>query len=142
LETECAAVAGTPPGTRNHRLNVAAFSLGQIMATGGLNEQGVRDRLFEAAEACGLVADDGAQQVWATIDSGLTAAKHSRASARSSGHGHHRRHHRRHHHGRHRYLRRNHPRRSRSLVRNLGRNLDHSLDRSSDRNRARCQSFA
>jgi hypothetical protein len=75
LEIECAAVAGTPPGTRNHRLNVAAFSLGQIIATGGLDEQEVRDRLFEAAETCGLVADDGAQQVWATIDSGVTAGK-------------------------------------------------------------------
>src|SRR5262249_20366653 len=73
LETECTAVAGAPPGTRNHRLNVAAFSLGQIIATGGLNEQDVRDRLFEAAEACGLVADDGAPQVWATIDSGVVA---------------------------------------------------------------------
>jgi hypothetical protein len=75
LEIECTAVAGTPPGTRNHRLNVAAFSLGQIIATGRLDEQEVRDRLFEAAEACGLVADDGAQQVWATIDSGITAGK-------------------------------------------------------------------
>jgi hypothetical protein len=75
LEIECAAVAGTPPGTRNHRLNVAAFSLGQIIATGGLDEQEVRDRLFEVAETCGLVADDGAQQVWATIDSGVTAGK-------------------------------------------------------------------
>src|SRR5262249_4694934 len=59
--------------TRNHRLNVAAFSLGQIVAAGGLDEREVRDRLFEAAEACGLVADDGAQQVWATIASGITA---------------------------------------------------------------------
>ena len=31
--------------------------------------------MYEAAEACGLVADDGAQQVWATINSGAAAGR-------------------------------------------------------------------
>jgi Bifunctional DNA primase/polymerase, N-terminal len=73
LEDECAAVAAAPPGTRNDRLNIAAYNLFQIVANGELDEQEVRDRLFKAAEDCGLVADDGAQQVWATINSGATA---------------------------------------------------------------------
>lgn len=75
LADECTAVTTAPPGTRNDRLNTAAFNLGQIIAAGGLSEQEVRDRLFAAAEACGLVADDGAQQAWATIASGLAAGK-------------------------------------------------------------------
>ena len=73
LEEECAAVAAAPPGTRNDRLNTAAYNLFQIVASGELDEQEVRDRLFKAAEDCGLVADDGAQQTWATINSGATA---------------------------------------------------------------------
>jgi hypothetical protein len=60
LERECKAVASAQPGTRNSALNTAAFNLFQIVAGGGLDEQEVRDRLFEAAETCGLVADDGA----------------------------------------------------------------------------------
>jgi len=73
LEDECAAVAAAPSGTRNDRLNTAAYNLFQIVASGELDEQEVRDRLFKAAEDCGLVADDGAQQTWATINSGATA---------------------------------------------------------------------
>src|SRR5262245_23570859 len=61
LERECEVVAKAPPGTRNNNLNTAAFNLFQIVAGGRLDDQEVRDRLFKAAEACGLVADDGAQ---------------------------------------------------------------------------------
>jgi hypothetical protein len=75
LERECRAVATAPPGKRNNALNTAAFNLFQIVAGGGLDEQEVRDRLFEAAQACGLVADDGAQAAWATINSGAQAGK-------------------------------------------------------------------
>jgi hypothetical protein len=75
LERECKAVACAQPGTRNTTLNTAAFNLFQIVAGNGLDEQEVRDRLFEAAEACGLVADDGAASVEATIDSGAQAGR-------------------------------------------------------------------
>src|SRR6516162_9760263 len=75
LERECKAVASAQPGTRNTTLNTAAFNLFQIVGGGGLDEQEVRDRLFEAAEACGLVADDGAPSVWATINSAAQAGK-------------------------------------------------------------------
>jgi hypothetical protein len=75
LERECEIVAKALSGTRNNILNTAAFSLFQIVAGGKLDEQEVRDRLFKAAEACGLVADGGAQSVQATIDSAAQAAK-------------------------------------------------------------------
>jgi Bifunctional DNA primase/polymerase, N-terminal len=75
LERECKAVASAQPGTRNSTLNTAAFNLFQIVAGGGLDEQEVRDRLYEAAETCGLVADDGMAKVEATIDSGAQAGR-------------------------------------------------------------------
>src|SRR5262249_12476380 len=75
LERECKTVAAAQPGTRNDTLNTAAFNLFQIVAGGGLDEQEVRDRLFEAAETCGLVADDGAASVGATINSAAQAAR-------------------------------------------------------------------
>ena len=75
LDRECKNVASAQPGTRNSTLNTAAFNLFQLVAGGALEEQEVRDRLFEAAEICRLVADDGAQQAWATIDSGAAAGR-------------------------------------------------------------------
>jgi hypothetical protein len=75
LERECKTVAAAQPGTRNTTLNTAAFNLFQIVAGRGLDEQEVRDRLYEAAETCGLVADDGAASVLATIDSGAEAGR-------------------------------------------------------------------
>jgi hypothetical protein len=75
LDRECKNVASAQPGTRNSTLNKAAFSLGQLVGGGALDEQEVCDRLFESAETCRLVADDGAQAAWATINSGMTAGK-------------------------------------------------------------------
>jgi hypothetical protein len=75
LESECKNVAAALPGTRNSTLNKAAFALGQLISGSTLDEEEVRDRLFEAAEVCRLVADDGAPAVLATIDSGITAGK-------------------------------------------------------------------
>ena len=73
LAQECEIVANSPPGKRNDALNVAAFNLGQLVASGELDEGEVRARLFEAAEQCGLVADDGAQAALSTITSGMQA---------------------------------------------------------------------
>ena len=76
LKDECAALAAMPPNSgRNNALNSAAFSLFQLVAAGGLDENTVRERLFAAAEACGLVAEDGAASVLATIDSGARAGR-------------------------------------------------------------------
>ncbi len=73
LERECAAVTSAQPGTRNHALNTAAFNLGQLVAGGALSESELRDRLYNAAVACGLVKDDGHNAVEKTIASGLGA---------------------------------------------------------------------
>jgi Bifunctional DNA primase/polymerase, N-terminal len=75
LDRECKTVASAQPGTRNNALNAAAFSLFQLVAGGVLDEQEVRDRLFEAAQTCGLVKDDGAASVEATIESGAQAGR-------------------------------------------------------------------
>src|SRR5262249_37234942 len=75
LDRECKNVASALPGTRTPTLNTAAFNLGQLVGGGALDEQETCDRLFEAAETCRLVADDGAQKAWATINSGVTAGK-------------------------------------------------------------------
>src|SRR5262249_28214052 len=74
-ERECKNFAAAQSGTRNNTLNPAAFNLGQIVGGGALDEQEVRDRLFEAAETCRLVADDGAAAALATIDSDITNGK-------------------------------------------------------------------
>jgi hypothetical protein len=76
LKDECAALAAMPPNSgRNNALNTAAFNLFQLVAAGGLDENTVRDRLFAAAEACGLVAEDGVASVFATIESGAKAGR-------------------------------------------------------------------
>jgi putative DNA primase/helicase len=76
LKDECAALAAMPPNSgRNNALNTAAFNLFQLVAGGGLDETVVRDRLFAAAETCGLVAEDGAASVLATIESGAKAGR-------------------------------------------------------------------
>jgi Bifunctional DNA primase/polymerase, N-terminal len=75
LDRECNTVASAQPGRRNDTLNTSAFNLYQIVAGGGLDEQEVYDRLFAAAQACGLVADDGAASVEATINSAARAAR-------------------------------------------------------------------
>src|SRR5262249_10734407 len=72
-DAEAARVAGAPRGQRNHTLNRAAFSLGQLVATGVLQEAEVRLRLREAASTCGLMRDDGGASVVATLNSGLSA---------------------------------------------------------------------
>jgi hypothetical protein len=59
------------PG-RNTALNHAAWTLGHWVAAGALAQGEVEDALYAAADANGLVADDGPRQCWATIRSGLS----------------------------------------------------------------------
>src|SRR5262249_22579697 len=76
LKDECVALAAMPKASgRNNALNRAAFNLFQLVAGGGLDENEVRERLFAAAEACGLVAEDGTASVLATIESGAKAGR-------------------------------------------------------------------
>jgi hypothetical protein len=50
----------------------AAWTLGHWIAASVLDQAEVEDALFAAAEANGLVAEDGPRQCWATIRSGLS----------------------------------------------------------------------
>jgi len=88
LKNECAELAAMAKGGRNEKLNRAAFGLFQLVAIGGLDENEVRERLFAAAEACGLVAEDGEESVRATIKSGAKAgrAQPRQVSDRTNGH--------------------------------------------------------
>lgn len=71
LADEAATVAQSPEGCRNQQLNTSAFNLGQLVASGYLDEQTVIDELTHAARHCGL--DES--EIAATITSGLTAGK-------------------------------------------------------------------
>jgi putative DNA primase/helicase len=64
-------------GGRNQALNNAALALGNLVGAGLLSEGVVRAALFDAAAACGLVKDDGADGVRKTISSGLSAGVRS-----------------------------------------------------------------
>lgn len=67
LADEAAQVAGTPEGSRNARLNIAAVKLGGLVAAGHLDRADVIDTLTQAAHAAGLTPTETA----ATIHSGL-----------------------------------------------------------------------
>ncbi|GAB1411203.1 bifunctional DNA primase/polymerase [Desulfovibrionales bacterium] len=69
LETECRAVASEPAGSRNARLNEAAFAIGQLVGGGELVQAEALTALQQAAAACGL-SDHEAQR---TIQSGFSA---------------------------------------------------------------------
>ena len=71
LEGECAAVAGTPEGARNDRLNRAAFAAGTLVGAGVLDDHQATEHLLAAAHAAGL-PDVEARR---TISSGLGAGR-------------------------------------------------------------------
>jgi hypothetical protein len=74
LRAERDALAAMPKDSgRNNRLNLAAFSLFQLVAGGELDAGEVERCLVEAAIANKLVADDGMRSVIATIASGRRA---------------------------------------------------------------------
>lgn len=69
LSRECERVSYAQQGERNHTLNSAAFSVGQLVATGELLEHEARAELAAAAASAGL-EDAEARK---TLDSGLRA---------------------------------------------------------------------
>jgi hypothetical protein len=76
LEGLCAKLAGVAPNTgRNIELNNAALRLGHMVAAGWISRATVEGRLFGAATACGLLKDDGAHSIRATLKSGLDAGE-------------------------------------------------------------------
>jgi hypothetical protein len=72
LDREAHRVATAPPGTCNHTLNRAAFSLGQLAAAGLLDAEEIRGRLLAAALAAPASGHaDRERRARATIESGL-----------------------------------------------------------------------
>ncbi len=69
LEAEVAAVVAAPNGTRNDRLNTAAFNLGQLVGAGKLDAGTVAAALVAAALSAGLSEREASQ----TVESGLAA---------------------------------------------------------------------
>lgn len=59
MDRELAALRWTPEGTRNETLNCAAFSLGQIVGAGALDEVTVERHLLATAHAIGLGSEGG-----------------------------------------------------------------------------------
>jgi hypothetical protein len=78
LVDEVAKVRSAVVGTRNHTLNAAAFSLGQLVAGGVLDGVTVVRELVAAAGAVGL----GEQEAVRTIESAFTAAAQTPRSPR------------------------------------------------------------
>ena len=68
---ECQAVETAPEGIRNHTLNRAAFSLGQLVAAALLDEGEVVARLMASALASGLPRPEASR----TIKSGIEGGK-------------------------------------------------------------------
>jgi Bifunctional DNA primase/polymerase, N-terminal len=73
--TGCAAdLAAMAKNTgRNMALNASAFRLGRMVANGWLDHSEVVHQLRRAADACGLMTEDGPRSVDKTITSGLNA---------------------------------------------------------------------
>jgi hypothetical protein len=68
-------ITKTCSGSRNIELNNGALRMGHMVASGWIGRATVVGRLFDAAAACGLINDDGAHSVRATIKSGLDAGE-------------------------------------------------------------------
>ncbi|MCS5558897.1 MAG: hypothetical protein NZ738_05820, partial [Oceanospirillaceae bacterium] len=71
LISECQTIATAPEGTRNAALNTASFSIGQLVAGGGIAEYVAREALTQAGNQAGLSANEVAK----TINSGIQAGK-------------------------------------------------------------------
>jgi putative DNA primase/helicase len=71
LRGEAEAVRGAPEGTRNDRLNKAAYSMGQLVGARGIGLAEAKTALTSAARAAGLEADE----IETTLDSGLSAGQ-------------------------------------------------------------------
>lgn len=67
------ALARETAGGRNNSLNIVACKAGNLIASSQLNENEAKDALFLACKRNGLVQDDGAESVLATIRSGIRA---------------------------------------------------------------------
>ena len=76
--SECRALATTPTGNRNHRLNRAAFAIGQLAAGGevgmidGSLDPAVVEKVIEAGLSCGLDYKEVVRTVRHAFEDGIT----------------------------------------------------------------------
>ncbi len=70
FEDEVRALATCAKGGRNEQLNRSAFAIYQLVAAGWIKDSTAHTALVEAADACGLIRDDGRKSVMDTIASG------------------------------------------------------------------------
>ena len=89
MNDEIARVMTAAPGTRNHTLNRAAFSLGQIVAGGGLDRASVEEALARTARAAGLDEHEIAPTIASGLDDGAaeprTAPERAQDRVQASG---------------------------------------------------------
>ncbi len=69
FDAEIKALEQCGTGGRNNQLNTSAFAVFQLVAAGWVAEDVAHGALVQAAEACGLVKDDGRRSVLRTISS-------------------------------------------------------------------------
>ena len=70
LRSECDSVEQASEGGRNHELNRAAFSVGQLVGGGELGREQAEDDLFDAAIAAGLGETESRKTIKSGLDSG------------------------------------------------------------------------
>ncbi len=71
LESECAAVAAAPQGTRNDLLNKAAFRMGQLVLRKYVLRAVVEGRLMGAALHAGLGEEEARRSIRSGLDAGM-----------------------------------------------------------------------
>lgn len=80
LSAELDDVLNTGEGTRNHRLNLAAFNMGQLVADGTLSDQTVRDELLNAAMRAGLNYGESLRTIESGVTAGISKPRRTRAA--------------------------------------------------------------
>ena len=82
LDNELKKLSETEEGSRNHQLNIASMKLGQIVASGALDADHVKSRLYDTAISIGLEE----REIHATIRSGFTKGLTEPRDPRPSNH--------------------------------------------------------
>jgi hypothetical protein len=81
LESELEAVRAAATGSRNQTLNAAAYSLGQIVGGGHLEESRVVDELLAAARMAGLGESEARKTIASGVQAGKREPRHPRSHA-------------------------------------------------------------
>ena len=83
LAGECAAVAATAEGSRNHRLNRAAFAAGTLVGAGALDATAATEMLVSAALRAGLPEGEARRTIASGLGAGVERPRQLDAGGRS-----------------------------------------------------------